>query len=454
MINRSHVFSSVGELTNKIVEIEKINNLFEWQIGGVFIWELIRYQVYTMALHDNFDKTARVKHSFYYKMRTVLSKLIYKIQKNANAIIYQPFFGRAVNDALVFESSRKLLFNGAYIDPYTEFTCRDLEKQGLSFTRYQSSYSYDRLAARNANTKSLDLAALMFGLKAKFTDLTLQAFELQKIDSLAQIINRDLNISLDLLTLVKKEIKIFRLSCSFYSSLLKTKKPREVYLVNFCDKAGLIAAAKQNKIRVTDIQHGLISADDIIYNYPGVEEGSLRYFPDRFFAWDKIWSRVSKLPLKEADIINYGNKYLDNQKTRYSHVVKEPLQLMVVSQPGFTHAIAAEVLKHSKHFAGFKVLYKLHPAEYDSAFNFPEIEKLSKEHNFTFVKRDVDLYELLAASRYVLGLGSTVLIEALSFDCRVLLLDLPGVEWMAPFIDNDKVKMFQPELNLAGVNKI
>lgn len=442
------MFNSIGDLTNKIIDIETTNKLFDWTLNEVFIWEIVRYQVYTSAVNINFEKGFKIKQTIGNKLITNYKKIVYKMQKDWNAITYHPFFDAKQREVLVFESSRKLLFNGIYVDPYTEFTCRDFKAAGINFTKYQSSFAYDRLAKRDADTKSIDLAYLLNGVKAKFKELKIKAQDLEKIEKIGVILNKELNIDINFLVLVKKEIKSFKLNYIFFQSLLQTKKPKEIYLVNFCDKPALISAAKKLKIRVTDIQHGLISSDDIIYNYPGVKEGSLQYFPDRFYAWSAIWSKLSKLPLSEENIIEYGNKYLTNQKAKYQHVSKNPNQVIIVSQPGFTNAIVTEVLKNIKTLSGFKMLYKLHPAEYDYAFHYPEFDKLKQQQNFTFVPREADLYELLAESPYVLGLGSTVLIEAKSFDCKVLLFNLPGVEWMAPFIDNVQVKMFEPQSDL------
>ncbi len=442
------MIKSLSALTNKIVEIETSNNLFGWQIQGVHIWEILRYQVYTAAIHSNFENQAVTAQSYTTKFSGMFAKIGYKISKNWNALLYHPFFDSKPCDVMVFESSRKLIFAGQYIDPYTEFTCREFLSNGTSIIKYQSSFAFDRLAKRDQLTKSIDLISLISGFRIKFSKIVFTGEEQSRIVEISGILNEALNLDIDLLALIKKEILSFKSLFRFYSSLLKSKQPKEIYLVNFCDKAALIAAAKQEGIRVTDIQHGLISSDDIIYNYPNVKEGSLNYFPDRFFAWSEIWPKVSKIPLPGSQIINYGNKYLDRQKEQYSHVAKNPLQVIIISQPGFTTLIAAEVIRLLDHFSGYQVIYKLHPAEYESAYRFKEIIKLREQNNFRFAAHGEDLYALLAATPVVVGLGSTVLIEALSFNCKVVLLDLPGVEWMAPFIDDVNVKMFAPADNL------
>ena len=54
---------------------------------------------------------------------------------------------------------------------------------------------------------------------------------------------------------------------------------------------------------------------------------------------------------------------------------------------------------------------------------------------------NTNLYDLLARSEYVIGVYSTALYEALSFKCKVVLANLPGVEYLEDLIDNGYVKL-------------
>ena len=56
---------------------------------------------------------------------------------------------------------------------------------------------------------------------------------------------------------------------------------------------------------------------------------------------------------------------------------------------------------------------------------------------------DISLYQQLAESKYVIGVFSTVMYEALDFDCEILLLDLPGIEYMGNLIGQKKAKLLK-----------
>ena len=439
---------SAKAITNKILKIESENELFQWEINGIFVWEIIRHKIYSIGLYqtlesDNKNKNASYRYILYYLN---LKKIFNAVKKLANSIVLNPFFNKNKVDALVFESSRKLVFNESYIDPYTKFMCDDFIKTNKSFTKYQSSYAFDKLAKRDFSTKSIDLIYLLSALRSKFSSFVFTNTQLSKIEAIEKIFNQELALKLNLKILIENEMKLFVNTGVFFDGLLKRKKPKEIYIVNFCDKAPLIAKAKENGIKVIDIQHGLISSNDIIYHYPNVKEGSLCYFPDQFLVWSTIWSGISKIPLTNENIIAYGNSYLEQQKKKYSHIAKNKKQIIIISQPALTDKIATETLLNINNFKSYKVLYKLHPIEYSLESKNEIISELKKINNITFVGQNEDLYKLLAESYFVIGVGSTVLFEALSFDCDVQVFDLPGIEWMEPFLNKGVMKLYNQEL--------
>ena len=47
---------------------------------------------------------------------------------------------------------------------------------------------------------------------------------------------------------------------------------------------------------------------------------------------------------------------------------------------------------------------------------------------------DVDLYEFLSRVEYQVGVFSTTLYEGVEFNCKTILLYLPGIKYMDKFI--------------------
>ena len=63
--------------------------------------------------------------------------------------------------------------------------------------------------------------------------------------------------------------------------------------------------------------------------------------------------------------------------------------------------------------------------------------RLQKKYNVSIVT-NVDLYEYLAKSEYQAGVFSTALYEGVEFNCKTILLKLPGIEYMDQFIKINK----------------
>lgn len=430
------MFSSVGDVTDRIIKIENENDLFNLEINEVYVWEIIRPKIYAQLIMLNEPQRKSEPLPFFKKLTKRLSKLKSAFARYASAALHHPYWDSKRTDVIVFESSRKLKLNNEYIDPYTKFVCDDLRSHGLSVSLYQSSYSFDRLARRPFSVKHLDLVYLRSSLKTSKKQFG--SVDLEKIKRIEKAVAEAFNVKFDLEKMISKEIALFKNNAAFFDKLFKKKKPKEIYLVNFCDKPALIAMAKKNNIRVTDVQHGLISSKDIIYHYPTIKEESLHYFPDRFYAWSDVWSKVCRIPLKKENIISYGNKYLDARKQSFSKVEKKLGTVLVISQPGLTSQIASVVLQNMNSFKDQKMLYKLHPSEYGIANLYAEIGTL-KQQAVSFVEPHEDLYRLMAETETVLGVYSTALLEALDFGCKVVVLDLPGAEMMEPFMEESSL---------------
>ena len=88
-----------------------------------------------------------------------------------------------------------------------------------------------------------------------------------------------------------------------------------------------------------------------------------------------------------------------------------------------------------------KIIYKLHPGEYETwRENYPELVEASDFDNFEVIDNsEIPLYRLLAESNYQVGAFSTAIYEGLMFNCKTFILDVPGVEYLDDLIDEGYV---------------
>lgn len=445
------MFKTNREITSAIISVEQEEDLFNWEIGGIYIWEIIRYKIYLHAVDVHISSesgTASARQN----LRKRIGKHTGKLSRLLNALIYHPFGDHRQTDVLLMESSRKTEFNGEYIDPYTHFTYLELIAGGKTVSRYQNSYSYDRLAKRQWSVKHTDAIDFLSSWRLKSNVVNLMPQDISRLAAISEKLINNIGIQLNVEAMVRNELSLFRLKQGYYGKILDRKKPKELYLVNSCDKPALIAAAKKRNIHVIDIQHGLISSDDIIYHFPNVKKGSLRYFADQFYAWSGIWSEICEIPLTPENILNHGNRFLEQKASGYT-ISKIPNRILIVSQPGLTAGVCELLTPFKEELQSFELLFKLHPNEYNSAARMKEVRDISAWPNVSFVGRDEDLYGLMASSPYVFGIYSTALLEALHFQCLVIVLPLPGTEMMAPFLETHKMEQLDISEFLLKVKK-
>jgi len=110
----------------------------------------------------------------------------------------------------------------------------------------------------------------------------------------------------------------------------------------------------------------------------------------------------------------------------------------VLSQGAIGSLISDTILKNIDIFSGKKIFYKLHPGEYERWEEYPSLVELVKTYEVVLIKDEINLYELLARSDTQVGVFSTALYEGVFFDCKTILLNITGIEYMESFIKNSK----------------
>jgi len=147
------------------------------------------------------------------------------------------------------------------------------------------------------------------------------------------------------------------------------------------------------------------------------------------------------LPLKPESIVVDSFRFLENQKGKFSHFIKDDKQIVVLSQGAIGSSIAQKILDNIAQFEGCRIMYKLHPGEFDRWENYPALRELNAMENINIIKNEISLYQLFATSGTQVGVFTTALYEGVEFGCKTILLDLPGIEYMKTFAD-----IYSPEI--------
>ena len=93
----------------------------------------------------------------------------------------------------------------------------------------------------------------------------------------------------------------------------------------------------------------------------------------------------------------------------------------------------------------YQIYYKLHPEEYILYKGYQSYTELALFKNIFFLK-DCDLYKELAESAYQIGVFSTALYEGMSFNCKTILYNLAGIDYILEKFNNDQIEIYKNDI--------
>lgn len=427
---------TIKEVCERIWKIEKKYNLFNTKIQDVYFWKLIRFRVFieiTNKIGIYGKAHAQLKESLIDRF-LILPKLLFNTYFNS---VHSRFSQR---DILVFESGRKQLINGEYVDIYiNDFINKSKEKKD-NYEIVDKAHlrkHFNKADRRRSYSESLTIGIL---LKKAFKNLHLNQRESEIIDNLNNEIISEFSVDLKLNKLIEKMLMEFILDKNLYIKSLKRRNVKEVYLVCSYGKEALISACKELNIKVVEFQHGTMGKYHLGYSFPN--NSSIPYFPDEIHVFGQFWADDTPLPLNQVGFKVQGFSYFKKQIELFNSIKKVNNQIVVISQGTIGKQLSEIIYKLAKEHPQYNILYKLHPGEYNRWRNdYPILNSAILLDNFQVIDNNSkNLYEYIYQSEFLVGVYSTVIFEALAIGCNTILLDLAGIEYMEYLIKRDIVK--------------
>jgi hypothetical protein len=204
-----------------------------------------------------------------------------------------------------------------------------------------------------------------------------------------------------------------------YAKLLKRISPKIVFVDCACygsTSLPIIITAKKMKIPVGEYQHGLISFGHPAYNYSvHLDASYLKYMPEFFLCYGKYWKDNSRIPI---NVIEIGNPFLSETLSKSNLSIQKKKVILYISSALTPELYVREVLwlHENSQKIGYSILFRIHPSE---------IERLKGVYKpILDVGIEIDknpLYETLSVAEYLIGDISTVLFEAIPFNCIVFI---------------------------------
>ncbi len=425
-------------------QLEKEYDLMDYQVDGINIWQYQRLRLFSLVAQKlNISESAHIKKTGLLDILSASHSLFY------HALFSNPLSGKYQKKYLIFSSGRKVKVDERYIDIYTEFLEKDLENG--SYDLIDELNLNKHYPANGEKRRCQDYQQITTYLKSQFSRFKFTLNDETFILNLQSKIEQELGAKIELLELLRKGYLTFKFDFQFYSRLLKKRKPEKVFLVcSYGYKMALIAAAKRLDIQTIELQHGVMSKYHLGYSYP--DNDAVEYFPDKIYFFGAYWRDCMHFPLPDENKEIYGFPYFRWQKERFNTVHKTHKQILVISQGTIGKKLATFLWECRDILKEYTLTYKLHPGEYGRwKETYPDLVRLSNLENVEIAKKEDLLYSLLAESEFVIGVSSTVVYEALAFNCKVILANLYGVENLEDLVAKGIVKLAKFPSEIGGL---
>lgn len=429
---------SIDELEKRLINIEKKMKIYKEKINDVFFYKLIRVNLFVMI--TEMLKLSQEKQK---------QEKLFKVVKEFFKTYLKEFFKKDEKyiENILFDNNRFYLENKEYKSIHLEELVNKLDKQNKSYGIIYPWGVEDFKKKKKAIKVSLKLfLGYSFNTFKELLKKKIKFNKLRKnnlVEQLKKNLRKEFGIDIPIEYLIEKEIGKFKLNYNYYHNYFKKKKVKKIYLICSYGKEGIIAAAKDLKIEVIELQHGIIIKQHLGYNFKEIE---IPYFPDKLLLWGEYWKELNIFPKNtEIEISNFS--YLNKQIEKYKNINRIEEQIIFISQGPIGRKLSIKAIEFAKENPEKKIVYKLHPREYGIwRKEYKELFKNKDLKNLIIVDNNKkNLYEYLYESSYLIGVSSTVIYEALNIGLKVGIIKLYSYEFFKEFENSNDIYFFNEE---------
>lgn len=425
-------YGDIRKLCNSLWEIEKKFDLLGWEIDGVFPWQVCRmkayYHIATKA--GVIDSPHPQKFGFFEQTVNAFRTTYYSIL-SITTLIKLKFCNY---DSVFYEHERCGLANGKNVDIYSHYIQARLVANGEKIIRFERPIR--RRHIKNGNLGSclyLDGVLLFGNLKAKLYKVNFSETDLERFEAVQDYIYQSLGIKVNLKKIFSEAIKRYHGFLPVYTSLFTWCGSKQLYIVVPYGFPEVVKSAKVAGLKVTELQHGIISKYHLGYSYPDVESSKVKYFPDQIITWGESWLPQIDMPIDKKDVILGSFDHLENVVSAFESSSQKTSKIQnsicIISQGAIGKDLIRIVLDDICALKNYIIFIKLHPSEVEGWKSNEVYLDASLYHNVHIVT-DESIYSILAKCEYALGAFSTSLLESFYFNCRVIQVQLPGSEYL------------------------
>lgn len=405
-------------LFEKFLEIEDKNNLFDYQIGNIKIWQYIRYTVCAQLLEE--ISGIRTTSMSDYLLESDKMGLLMKLKRNQFLIHKKDF--------LIIAHPRRVKEDNKYRCFVTEEFVSCLRKSYYVFEEPFCGKHFEPAATKNL--KYIDLRYIMshrykiYKEKNDLKEIRLLVNYICElfIDGFEIDLNKDFRKKL--VDIIREYMVIMCSQRIYVKLILGIIRPKAIFVTvsyNLFNQV-LISVAKQMRIPTIELQHGRLGETHCAYNFRSCHQ--LESFPDYVFVYGEYERQKVRFPINKEHIFAVGYPELEKKARFYNSIDREQKCLTIVFAAGsmeneimskYAIEIGKQLIKND-----VRVIYKLHPSEYQNwETKYPQ---LKQEFIQVIDNNDHSIYYYLGQADYVIGISSTALFEAMMFKTQILVI--------------------------------
>lgn len=405
--------TSAKEVCEFFYAIEAEYKLLEWQVRGLYIWPILRMVIYYKIT----EKTGLYQDNIMDK-KGMKNRLAGIAGIFLRGVFCNPFLSPQDYRYALYVHARKV--EGR--DIYSDQVMQEMGKNGLIL---DSSYNSPKMPQAFDMAVFTLLAVLYSKVRMQMNPKASPADE-DLINRVNTRIQERFGVTIPLRRYFWDKLFL----CSFlkpvYKALFRYKKVQHLFIVNAYSHPYITAAAQELGIKISELQHGLITPYHLGYSYPG--QAHVPYVADEFLCFGTYWTQSANLPASTKTRV-IGAPHL-SYIMRKNKTEKTPRSIFFSSQTVIGREVFDYALQTARLLPDHTITLNLHPSDTPNRYILPP----GTPSNFTMLYRPSGFFDLLARHEYQAGSFSTTLFEGMALGNKIILLNLPGAENMEPVL--------------------
>lgn len=433
-------------MIENFLDMEKKHNLLNNQIDGFQYWAYLRFNIY-MKLEEIKNNSNKKKDL---SLKAVNKSELYTILKNC--IWNNPFITIKQKDILIINHPRRVKKGDYYECIYTEEIANYFNDRAYTL---EFLYGLKHVVpVQTPNLLYLDYVDIIpvakkFFIKRSYKNQIMRIKE--EATRIEELITKEFGINLGynyIYSLLEKRYFWYKIKKKMLKKLLIKINPKVVIeTVGYETNKMLInEICFELGIPTIELQHGVMGRGHLAYNYS--EKGLYKFFPKKVLIFSEYWREVTNFPLEPKNIVSVGFPYLERsvKEIKKSNFEEDVLSILVISQPEFSNKLITLIFELLKRLNNsklkYKIIYKLHPAEYE--IQNEKLNILDRFENVEIIRDNVNsLYYYFSKSNIQIGVTSTAIFEGLAYDLKTFIYHIEKTDtYMRDLVTMGIAKMF------------